>query len=297
MNLKFIKLTERLVLALLVICLFGIGNVRSDSGNSYFYLPKGKSLAEIKSDDLFVQASLVKVLTAAQSLYVLGGDYRFSTKIYLTPNDELVIVGTGDPALTSGSLRRCLGSVVKELPSNKNRFERILLDNSSFGNDIDIPGRGGSSNPYDADVGAIAINYNSIAIKVGNRGVESGEVETPLTNFARKLGGSLKSGSHRIAIIGNGGAEQQFFELTSMFLGELGFKIRSGFLVKPKPSDAKLIGECKSDNLELIIKSMLKYSNNFSANQIFLNSGSMVFFFFFAIQRDWGNRKMRLLSF
>ena len=149
----------------------------------------------------------------------------FSTKIYLTAKNELVIEGQGTPDLTSESLKACLSEVLPPMSNKKIIFERIILDGSKYEPRIEVPGQGGSSNPYDANVGALAINFNSVAIDVknkssGNKIIVSGENETPLTPYAKQLGNNLSPGKHRISIINNGDAERQLFELTSIFLIE-----------------------------------------------------------------------------
>jgi serine-type D-Ala-D-Ala carboxypeptidase/endopeptidase (penicillin-binding protein 4) len=267
---------RKLILLLIIFPIYGY----CQSGVDLYFLPAGKNSDPTSvSTKAYVPASIVKLVTAAHALYTFGGNYQFPTKIYLSPNNELVIEGYGDPVLTSESLRSCLLKSVQKLSSKKVFFDTIILDGSKFDNTIQVPGQGGSSNPYDANVGALALNFNSIAVRVkkkskSQRDVISGEAETPLTPYAKQLAQSLPSGNHRISIRSNGDAERQLYEVASILLQEQGIRIKSGYLVKPKPEKSELLAECYSEDLEKVLHDMLKYSNNFSANQIFLNAGA-----------------------
>jgi serine-type D-Ala-D-Ala carboxypeptidase/endopeptidase (penicillin-binding protein 4) len=75
----------------------------------YLSDPKsGKILFEMNSSMMMVPASVMKVITSATALEILGSDYRFQTRIGYTGKIEngvlkgnLIIVGGGDPALGS----------------------------------------------------------------------------------------------------------------------------------------------------------------------------------------------------
>ncbi len=249
----------------------------AQSDVEYYYLPANRQAADIKniSNKPIVPASLVKLVTAAHALFTFGGNHRFSTKIYLTETNELVFEGFGDPALTSTKLKACLNEVSQKLSANRIKINRVILDDTKFDTTLSVPGQGDSLNPYEAGVAALAINFNSVAVRVGkNQVVTSGEAETPLTNYAKQLAGSLPKGTHRLAIKNQGSAVRQFYEIVEIFLAQGGVKVANGYLVKPKPIGAKLIVTCVTEQLEDVIQGMLKYSNNFSANQIFLNTGA-----------------------
>lgn len=88
----------------------------------------GKEILSQNSHVLFTAASVMKVITTATALEVLGADYRFSTEVRYTGtiekggilNGDLYIIGGGDPSLGSRFLTNTpqdtlFSAVLKEL--------------------------------------------------------------------------------------------------------------------------------------------------------------------------------------
>jgi PBP4 family serine-type D-alanyl-D-alanine carboxypeptidase len=81
-------------------------------GIEFFSLDSGKPLYTLNADKLFIPGSTTKLLTEGTALELLGGDFRFSTRVYRTGSiaadgtleGDLVLVASGDPNL-SGRLR------------------------------------------------------------------------------------------------------------------------------------------------------------------------------------------------
>lgn len=78
-------------------------------GISIVDLNTGENVYDLDADRLHIPASIMKLVTSAAALEILGADYRFQTKIgYVgriknnTLNGDLTIIGGGDPALGSG---------------------------------------------------------------------------------------------------------------------------------------------------------------------------------------------------
>ena len=67
---------------------------------------EGNELVAQNADELFVPASVTKIVTAWLALEVLGGDYRFETRFYLDDKRVLYVRGGGDPFLSQRSWRR-----------------------------------------------------------------------------------------------------------------------------------------------------------------------------------------------
>jgi len=78
-------------------------------GIEFYALDTGKVVYSLNGQKLFVAASTTKLLTEGTLLAILGGDYRFHTRIYRTgPVDpegkldgDLVLVASGDPNLSN----------------------------------------------------------------------------------------------------------------------------------------------------------------------------------------------------
>ena len=73
---------------------------------------KGKELVAQNADKPFVPASVAKIVTAWLAMEVLGADYRFKTRFYLSGGRVLYIRGGGDPFLISEELAQLASALV-----------------------------------------------------------------------------------------------------------------------------------------------------------------------------------------
>lgn len=84
----------------------------SSFGISFYSLDAGKTVYQLNADKLMVPGSTTKLLTEGSMLELLGGDYRFHTRVYRTGaikkdgtlEGDIVLVASGDPNL-SGRIR------------------------------------------------------------------------------------------------------------------------------------------------------------------------------------------------
>src|SRR5256714_15273550 len=80
----------------------------STFGIEFYSLDTGKALYQINPDKLMVPGSTTKLLTEGAVLELLGGDYRFHTRVYRTGpikkdgtlEGDIVLVASGDPNLS-----------------------------------------------------------------------------------------------------------------------------------------------------------------------------------------------------
>jgi serine-type D-Ala-D-Ala carboxypeptidase/endopeptidase (penicillin-binding protein 4) len=228
----------------------------------------GKLLSQKPARQNYIPASIIKIATASYALFTFGENYRFSTYFYETPSNDLVVKGAGDPGFTSDDLRK----VAYEISRKRKKFKRIIFDDTFYGSELPVPGRGNTSNPYDAPIGAISVNYNTVVISKAKNGlITTGEAETPLTDFAKKIGYSLAPGMHRVRIGGNSSnGITHFYQLFKIFLKDAGVEVSGPYLIRKTPQDAKLLLQYESSKtLKEHVRDLLKYSNNFIANQLF----------------------------
>lgn len=228
----------------------------------------GKIISSTSKKNIHIPASIIKVATAAYSLFTFGENHRFSTRFYTTQHNDLVIEGAGDPGFTSNDLRVALSEVAKKTRN----IRRIILDTSFYSEGIKIPGKGNSARSYDAPVSALSINFNTLAItKKADGKIYSGELETPLTSVAKQKGYSLPVGTHRVNVGRDSSlALEQLAELSTIFLKQDGVKVLDNYLISKKPPESTLIVDYQSSKLlKEYLFEMLKYSNNFMANQLF----------------------------
>ncbi|MBC8259111.1 MAG: D-alanyl-D-alanine carboxypeptidase [SAR324 cluster bacterium] len=221
-----------------------------------------------------VPASLLKLATALVALHYLGPEFRFRTDFYLTENRTLAIKGYGDPFLVSEEWLR-IAQNLGQIPELPKQLNRVLFDTSLFSSKIKIPGIEFSTNPYDAQNGALVLNFNTVFLQVDKQGfVSSAEKQTPLTPFTQRLGKNLTAGKHRISIPKNSGTTYAG-ELVQAFLTEAGFSFASGkvSLSKISSGDRLIYTHKNTTALTEVIAGMMRYSNNFTANQLLLSVG------------------------
>lgn len=225
------------------------------------------------ADEPLIPASTVKILTALIALEHWGKDHRFSTDFYFDSSlNYLWIKGYGDPYLISEELDLIVDKLEE---AGITEFDGIGVDTSYFDRSIKIDGQGKSLNPYDASVGALAANFNTINIRVYEDSISSSEEQTPLTPIAEELSQGLGIGTHRINL---GDAElgpRYFSELLKSKLNRKGILAEVNYMSGSIPTSAKRLFTYKnSHTLEQIISSMLEFSNNFIANQIYFLLGA-----------------------
>lgn len=257
----------------------GIPIVAADSGNPVSRVLKlsnaslmveegGRTVVDHNADRAMVPASTMKILTALAAIQRWGLGHRFHTDFFLGGDNRLWVKGYGDPYLVSEELNR----IAKALKAKGVRnVAGVGTDDSYFDPGVEISGRSSSDNPYDAPVTALAANFNTV--NVVNRGgsTRSAEAQTPLTPLARQFGKSLGAGEHRVNLKQRDKALLYFGELLSAKLELAGIEVKGAPRNGRVPFGAKKVYRHEnSRDLRAVVAAMLKYSNNFIANGLFL---------------------------
>lgn len=232
-----------------------------------------KILHSRNADQLFIPASTVKVLTALIALEHWGKNHRFSTEFFLEKQANILwIKGYGDPFLISEEL----DLIVEEIKqAGITELNGIGIDISYYEKTIAVDGMQDSLNPYDAPVGALAANFNTINVTVYTDSISSSETQTPLTPLAESVAQGLNIGTHRINLGKPSYGPQYFAELLKAKLNRSKILTDVNYLHGSIPTDAKLLfAHQNSHSLENIIRAMLEFSNNYIANQLYLNLGA-----------------------
>ena len=81
-------------------------------GVSVVDLASGDTLASARPNELFIPASNQKLLTSAFAMHTLGGDYQFSTELYITRRGDMVVYGDYDPTLGDPELAAADGKSI-----------------------------------------------------------------------------------------------------------------------------------------------------------------------------------------
>ena len=235
---------------------------------------KGNELIAQNADKPFAPASVTKIVTAWLAMQVLGGDYRFETKFYLDKDRVLYVRGGGDPFLDlrgAGAARATSWSP----PSARSRITGIVLDASYYPPDIRIPGIENTTESYDALNSALAVNFNTIAaVRKGIR-VRSAESQTPITPIAiREFKARGPNGRGRISLSKDPAVSLQYAgELIAAFIEKAGGSVNGKITTGAVPEGLKPVYVHKSRPLSQILVQLLIASNNYIANQVFLEIG------------------------
>jgi len=236
---------------------------------------KGKTIISKNTNHFFVPASTIKVLTAFVALKTLGEDYRFHTLFYMDSQKNLKVKGLGDPFITS----EIMNSIAQKLANSINEVNNLILDDTFFAPYIYISGSDGTLNPYDSPVGALCVNFNTASVVSKDGVYKSGEPHTPLIPYIVNAAKQFNITNGRFLIARTQDETSMYFgHLFYEFLKRHGIRVR-GNVIKGtvNPKDTLVLNFQSPHTLSYVIREMLKYSNNFIANQLFLVSGAKVF--------------------
>jgi serine-type D-Ala-D-Ala carboxypeptidase/endopeptidase (penicillin-binding protein 4) len=234
----------------------------------------GNELVAQNTDQPFVPASVTKIVTAWLAMKVLGGDYRFETSFYLDDKRVLYVRGGGDPFLISEELAPLATKLVAAI--GKKPITGIVLDASYYPSNLRIPGIEDTGENYNALNTALAVNFNTVsAVRSGDK-VRSAEKQTPITPLAItqfRLRGP--DGKGRISLNQDPKVSLQYAgELIAAFIERAGGSVKGNISAGTVPEELKPVYvHRQSRTLSKILVELLRASNNYIANQVFLEVG------------------------
>ena len=124
---------------------------------------------------------------------------------------------------------------------------------------------------------ALAVNFNTIyAVRKGNR-VRSAEKQTPITPLAiSQFRARGPSGSGRISLAQDPAVSLKYAgELIAAFIAQAGGSVKGKVSIGKVPEGLKPVYvHQQSRTLAQVLAEMLKASNNYTANQVFLEIGA-----------------------
>ena len=128
-------------------------------------LDTGAVLFDHHGDEALNPASNQKILTAVAAVELLGADYRFETRVALH-DGTLYLIGEGDPSLQRDDLESLVAEVAARVRPGDVR--RIVIDDSAFSERRFGPGydEDGPGHSYMAPSGALSLQFNTVEIQV-----------------------------------------------------------------------------------------------------------------------------------
>ena len=235
---------------------------------------KGNELVAQNADEPFVPASVTKIVTAWLAMEVLGGEYRFETRFYLDDKRVLYVRGGGDPFLISEELAPLATELVAAI--GKKPITGIVLDASYYPSNLRVPGIEDTDEAYNALNSALAVNFNTIyAVRSGNK-VRSAEKQTPITPLAiTQFRARGPNGRGRISLSQDPSVSLQYAgELIAAFIERAGGTVKGKISTGTVPASLQPVYvHRQSRTLSEILVELLRASNNYIANQVFLEIG------------------------
>jgi D-alanyl-D-alanine carboxypeptidase/D-alanyl-D-alanine-endopeptidase (penicillin-binding protein 4) len=246
------------------------------SGSVVVIDTEGNELAAQNAYEPFIPASVAKIVTAWLAMEVLGGDYRFETRFYLDDKRVLYVRGGGDPFLTSEELAPLAADLIAKV--GKAPIAGIVVDASYYPSNLRIPGIEDDDEAYDALNSALAVNFNTVYAERSGNEVRSAEEQTPITPLAiaRFLAKGPPDGEGRISLGQDPTVGLQYAgELIATFIGRAGGSVKGKISIGTAPEGLEAVYvHRQSRALSEVLAEMLRDSNNFVANQVFLEIGA-----------------------
>jgi len=268
-----------LALALLLLPAPALAGVREDvaalapAGLVLVVDAAGNELVAQNADEPFVPASVAKIVTAWLAMETLGGDYRFETRFYLDDKRVLYVRGGGDPFLISEELAPLAVALVAAI--GKKPINGLVVDASYYPSELRIPGIEDTDEAFNALNSALAVNFNTIyAVRRGNN-VRSAEKQTPITPLAiAQFQARGSNGTGRISLNRDQTVSLQYAgELIAAFIERAGAKVTGKISIGTVPAGLQPVYVHQSRPLSKILAELLRASNNYVANQVFLEIG------------------------
>ena len=249
-------------------------------------------------------ASVAKAVTALYALDVLGPAHRFTTRLVAAGpvsggilKGDLILLGGGDPTLDTNGLAAMAKALkqkgIREVRGAFKVAEGALPYVKSI--DSDQPDHVG----YSPAVSGIALNYNRVHFEWKRAGGAYGVtmdarsdwlrpevyvtkmqiVNRSLPVYTYKDGGRSDNWTVAKGALGNGGARWLPVRKPALYAGDVfqtlarshGIVLKNPEVVKRAPQGTVLVAY-QSDDLRTILRAMLRYSTNITAEMVGLSA-------------------------
>ena len=150
-----------------------------DIGYHLFRLTDGQVVDTYDADTPRIPASTTKLITALAALEILGGAYRFKTRLLVsgevhesTLHGDLYLVGGGDPTLSTNDLQGFVDTLkAAGITQVRGRF---AFDESFLTTTQEINPKQPAAAAYNPSVSALSLNYNRVQLRwKGRPGVKN----------------------------------------------------------------------------------------------------------------------------
>lgn len=296
-----------------------IAEAKIPDANLSLYITSGEEGEEVildtNSKKPLIPASISKIATASAVLDAFAPGQKFKTTIWSDGKldgsvlkGDLILVGGGDPSFVSENMwflvNQFLRSGIRKIEGNlivdDGLFDQVRYDESREDARVD--------RAYDAPVGAMSFNWNSInifvrpSLRLGDPAqvfLDPENSYTKLINKTKTVKGSKKDiqisrkaegkGSDILTVSGQIGSEVDeivvFKNITQPdlwagenlrgFLAQRGVQVMGAVRSGALPKSAMKRAEAESKPIEMIVSDMNKFSNNYVAEMLTKNIASL----------------------
>ena len=265
-------------------------------------LDSGLPLYDHRGDERYNPASNQKIVTAIAAVELLGPDYRFTTRVQ-RQDDALVLIGEGDPSLQLADLHALASELVAA--GAHRGVRRILVDDTAFSPERYGPGYSphGDGASYTAPSGALSLAFNTAVatIRPTTPGQPASVDLTPASAHLR-LQGEIRTGRGReLRVVSRDADDLTVFELDGalpaghapvtvrrriadpgLFTGHAFAELLRQLADESEPlpvtrgpadPHARDLAVHRSAPLVEVLASSLKFSNNFTSEQVLRTLG------------------------
>lgn len=267
------------------------------TGFALFDAVSGELVDAYQPDLALPPASVTKAVTAIYARSILGGDFRFSTRVYATGpvvggavQGDLYLVGSGDPALDTDELASLAKAVVAA--GIRGITGHFYVDSSALPNIAEIDPTQPDHLGYNPSISGTNLNFNRVYFewKQASNGyrltldaraekfhplvkwmeIQAENRDIPVFSYANVNGHDHWSVAQNA--LGNGGGRWLPVRQPADYVGEVFETLAAGAGLRLPahrhrnvPRGAQLVAQFDSNHLDEIIRWMLKYSNNLTA--------------------------------
>ncbi|MGZ3826839.1 MAG: D-alanyl-D-alanine carboxypeptidase/D-alanyl-D-alanine endopeptidase, partial [Bdellovibrio sp.] len=274
-----------------------------------------KVLLDVNGNKVMIPASISKIATASAVLANFPPGHKFKTQLLISGDvkdgilkGNLYLKGGGDPSFVSENMwflvnaftRSHIKKIDGDIIVDDNLFDKVRYDMSRQKERVD--------RAYDAPVGAMSFNWNSVNIFVRSNGKGNGasvfaDPENDyirLINKAKTVGGNEnklfvdrdEDKKFHGDVIQVGGTIGQalkevvvFKNITQpdlwagsnlkSFLAQRGIEVTGSVKNGLTPEKAEVVADSDSKSIEQIVADMNKFSNNYVAEMLTKNLGTL----------------------
>lgn len=278
----------------------------SNLGLAVIDLGKGHPVAfGLNEKQEFIPASITKVVTAAAVLQRLGSSFKFQTTLWSASamkdgvlKGDLILKGGGDAGFVSESMWFLVNELVRT--GIKKIDGNILVDDTDFDQIRADPSRDPErvDRAYDAPVGAMSFNWNSINIYV--RPTQVGQppsvyvdtisdgfivenkaktvnktgstIEIQRAGDKIRVGGTIGINNNEVVVYKNIDDPLDWSGRNLVyFLSQRGILVTGKVKPGKKPDNAKMLAKAESKPVSQHVADMMKFSNNYVAEMLTKN--------------------------